>query len=292
MMVQARLDIDREVLRAQRKEMTEHAVYRALARGTRDSHNRHVLERMAQAELEEYHLWKAHTHEDTAPDPVTVFRYVTISRLLGMTFAIKLLERDSRQIRRAYDHLSASIPNGKTIMAARLEREKQLIGLINEDRLKYISAVVLGLNDALVELTAVLAGFTLALQDTMLIAVAGLITGIAAALSMGASVFLSTESEAGKLNPLRASVYTGLTYLLTVLFLIYPYLLLGTPIAALGLTVADAILLIAAFTYYSSVARDMPFASRFGRMAAISLGIAAITFGIGFTVRKLLNVNI
>lgn len=85
--------------------------------------------------------------------------------------------------------------------------------------------MVLGLNDALVELTGVLAGLTLALQNTRLVAMTGFITGIAASLSMSASEYLSAKSEEGPQDPLKASIYTGSAYVLTVLFLIFPYLL-------------------------------------------------------------------
>jgi len=53
--------------------------------------------------------------------------------------------------------------------------------LIEEKRLEYTGSIVLGLNDALVEMTGALAGLTLALQNTRLIALSGLVTGIAAA---------------------------------------------------------------------------------------------------------------
>jgi VIT1/CCC1 family predicted Fe2+/Mn2+ transporter len=56
--------------------------------------------------------------------------------------------------------------------------------MIEEERLEYVGAMILGLNDALVELSGSLAGFTLALQDSKLVAMVGMITGIAAALSM------------------------------------------------------------------------------------------------------------
>ena len=67
------------------------------------------------------------------------------------------------------------------------EHEAALIELIDEERLRYISSMVLGLNDALVELTGALAGFTFALGNTTTIAMAGFITGSAATLSMAAS---------------------------------------------------------------------------------------------------------
>jgi VIT1/CCC1 family predicted Fe2+/Mn2+ transporter len=160
------------------------------------------------------------------------------------------------------------------------------------EQLRYIGSVVLGLNDALVELTGILAGFTLALQNTRVIAVAGLITGIAAALSMAASVYLSTESEKSLLSPGRSAFYTGFAYLATVLFLVYPYLIFRNPFAGLALTILDAVLVITVFTYYSSVAQDTSFTGRFRKMAFVSLGVAALTFGIGFAVRKVFNISI
>ena len=67
--------------------------------------------------------------------------------------------------------------------------------MIREKQLDYVGSIVLGLNDALVELTGALAGLTLALQNTRLIAIAGLITAIAASFSMAASEYLSNKSD-------------------------------------------------------------------------------------------------
>ena len=46
--------------------------------------------------------------------------------------------------------------------------------MLDEERLRYIGSVVLGLNDALIELTGALAGLTLALQNTQLNLLLGL----------------------------------------------------------------------------------------------------------------------
>jgi len=45
------------------------------------------------------------------------------------------------------------------------------------------------------------------------------------------------------------------------------------------------ILIILIFTYYISVAKEIPFKKRFLEMALISLGIAAISFGIGVLIK-------
>ena len=152
--------------------------------------------------------------------------------------------------------------------------------------------MVLGINDALVEFTGSLAGFTLALQNTRLIAATGLIMGVAASLSMGASEYLSRKSEVSENNPLTAAVYTGGAYVVTVILLILPFLLMSDPLKAYAITLALAILIIVLFTFYTSVAKDLPFLKRFAEMAAISLGIAAISFVIGIFVRIYLNVEV
>jgi VIT1/CCC1 family predicted Fe2+/Mn2+ transporter len=143
-----------------------------------------------------------------------------------------------------------------------------------------------------VELTGVLAGLTLALQNTKLIALTGSITGIAAALSMGASEYLSTKSEQTIKNPLKASVYTGGTYLITVVLLVLPYLVLKNYYVCLGLTLAGAVLIIAVFNYYIAVAKDEPFRKRFLEMTGLSLCVAAFSFLIGFLIRTSLGIDI
>lgn len=158
--------------------------------------------------------------------------------------------------------------------------------MIDEERLRYASAIVLGLNGALVELTGALAGFTLAFQNARLIAMAGLITGIAAAMSMAASEYLSVRAE-GRKDFIKSSAYTGAAYILTVLFLIFPYLILNNLYLSLGITILNAIIVIFLFTFYISVAKELSFRKRFFEMALISLGITAITFGIGFLIKAL-----
>jgi VIT1/CCC1 family predicted Fe2+/Mn2+ transporter len=57
-------------------------------------------------------------------------------------------------------------------------------------------------------------------------------------------------------------------------------------------TLLGAVLVIFLFTFYISVAKDLPFWRRFGEMLLISLGIAAISFIIGVLIRTVLHVNV
>jgi VIT1/CCC1 family predicted Fe2+/Mn2+ transporter len=210
-----------------------------------------------------------------------------------MTFAIKLMEGVEQGAQAGDEALLLAIPELPAMLANEANHERELIALIDEERLKYVGSVVLGLNDALVEFTGTLAGLTFAIQNSQIIAVAGLITGVAASLSMAASEYLSQRSEGTtSTDPKKAAVYTGMTYIVTVALLILPFLILQSPYIALLFTLIGAVLVIFVFTFYISVAKDLSFWKRFAEMAAISLGIAAISFVIGLLIRVLLNVTV
>jgi VIT1/CCC1 family predicted Fe2+/Mn2+ transporter len=290
------VDISKEIreklLVYQKNEITEHHIYMRLARTVKSPENRRILEEIASDELRHYQYWRTHTQQDVKPDKLEIWKYYLISRIFGFTFGVKLMERGEESAQDNYEQLRKLIQEADAIRRDEEEHENALLELLDEELLRYTGSIVLGLNDALVELTGALAGFTLALQDTRLIALTGSITGIAAALSMAASEYLSTKSEGTARDPMKASIYTGGAYVVTVLVLILPYLILENFYVCLGCALAAAILIIAFFTYYISVAKDMPFRRRFLEMSGVSLGVAALSFFIGFIVRSFWGVNI
>lgn len=284
--------IKNSLLAAQKNEITEYHIYNKLAEAIKDFHNKEILAHIARDEMKHYNFWKEYTKQDVKPSNYKIKKYFLIARLFGLTFGIKLMENGEKIAQVNYDKIAKSLPETQSIKADEEKHENQLIELIDEQKLKYIGSVVLGLNDALVELTGALAGLTLAFQNARIIAMAGLITGVAASFSMGASEYLSTKTEESTKSPLRASVYTGATYILTVIFLILPYLLLENPFLSLGLTIIIAIIVIFIFNFYISVAKDISFKKRFAEMSLISLGIAALSFGIGFLVRYFFDIDV
>jgi VIT1/CCC1 family predicted Fe2+/Mn2+ transporter len=290
------MDVSRELreqlLIYQKNEVTEHHIYQRLAGVIESPENRQVLEKIADDELRHYRAWRRYTQQDVEPDRPKVWWYYLVSRIFGFTFGIKLMEGGEEDAQNSYEQLREAIPEAEAIIREENDHENALIELLDEERLRYVGSIVLGLNDALVELTGALAGLTLALQDTKMIALTGLITGIAAALSMGASEYLSTKSEETVKNPVRASIYTGGAYILTVFVLILPYLILGNFYVCLGCTLAAAVLIIAFFNYYTSVAQDVPFKGRFLEMTGLSLGVAALSFLVGFILRTFLGVDV
>ena len=280
------------ILGFQRSEITEYYIYRALASLARTENNRSVLKRLSEEELRHYHIWHRYSGKKVRPDIVKQWFYVAIAAVFGVTFGIKLMERGESDAQVSYAKVSKVVPEAGDIQKEEAEHENELSNMIDEEKLAYMGSMVLGLNDALVEFTGALAGFTFALRHSRLIAMTGLIMGLSASLSMAASEYLSTKTEADKKNPLKASLYTGVAYVFTVIILVSPYFLLHNCYFSLFLTLGLAVLLIVAFTFYFSVVKDIPFGRRFMEMFMISIGVACVSFLIGLAVRNVLHVDV
>ena len=285
-------EMQRRLLGYQRNEITEYHIYRQLARIQKSPENRKILERIADDEKRHYNQWKRYTGEDAQVNWSKVRKYYWITRILGLSFGTRLMERGEVGAQKEYADLYAEIDQAKAIAEDESDHENALLGMLDEERLRYVGSVVLGLNDALVELTGALAGLTLALQNTQLIALTGSITGIAAALSMAASEYLATKTEGGSQQPLKAALYTGTSYVVTVILLIIPYLLVSNYFVSLACTLTIAVLIIAVFNFYTSVAMNQPFKKRFAEMAILSLGVAGLSFLVGLGLRVVLGVEV
>jgi len=284
--------IRRQVLGFQQTEITEHHIYKRLAQKVKSPENAKIIEQIAEDELRHYNGWKNYTNQDIEPRWFYVWFYYLISVAFGFTFGIKLMERGEENAQANYAGISNAIPEALKFQHDEDVHEEQLINMLDEERLRYAGSIVLGLNDALVELTGALAGLTLALQDVKLIALSGLITGIAASMSMAASEYLSTRSEETSKQPVRAAIYTGIAYIITVALLVLPYLLFANYILDLIITLTTAVAIIAVFNYYISVAKDESFRARFTEMAGLSLGVALFSFVIGYFIRQWLGIEV
>ncbi len=283
-----------EIIRKmQQSELTESVIYEKIAAFAKGEENKQTLLRLAREEKAHYEIWKKYTGEELKPQRGKVLKYTFLAWTLGFTFAVKLMERGEENAQSEYELLAKEVEESVIIKQQEEEHEQALLGMLDEERLQYVGSMVLGLNDALVELTGSLAGFAFALQNNRLIALSGLIVGISATFSMASSEFLAARSE-GRGDALKSCSYTGIAYLLTVVLLIAPYLLFGSTqyIPALICMLAVVVLIIAGFTYYTSVAQDQPFKRRFLEMALISIGVAVLSFVVGVLAKKFLGVDL
>lgn len=278
------------LISVQRNEITEHFIYKRLAEGCKDQKNAEILYTISEQEKQHAAFWKEKTNLKVKPNRWKITYTVFLARLLGLSFVLKQMEKREGTGSKLYNELSSIIPETKIFAEEESIHEQQLLTMLDEERLQYVGSIVLGLNDALVELTGALAGFTLTLGTTRTISLAGLVTGISAALSMAASDYLSTKAEGNK-KAKKSAAYTGIAYFFTVIFLILPFLLLSSRFFALSLTLLLAVLIIFFFNYYISVAKELEFKSRFFEMCSISLGVAAFSFFIGYILNSILGVN-
>ena len=277
----------------QQSELTESVIYEKIAAFAGGEENRATLLRLAAEEKGHYEIWKRYTGIEMKPEMGKVLKYTFLARTLGFTFAVKLMEKGEGNAQEEYALLADEVAESIVIRKQEEEHEGALLEMLDEERLQYVGSMVLGLNDALVELTGSLAGFVFALQNNRLIALSGLIVGISATFSMASSEFLAARSE-GRSDALKSCSYTGIAYLHTVVALIAPYLLLpaGSYIPALICMLAVVILIIGGFTYYTSVAQDRPFKSRFLEMAGISITVAVVSFIVGILAKQFLGVDL
>lgn len=284
-----------ELQKAQQDELVGEQVYGKLAQLVKDSHNSKILAKISQDEGKHARMFQKYTKMDLKPDKWRVFFYVSISRVFGLTFGIKLQEKAEEEAQKFYRLMANPIPELKEIIEDEEKHEAELISMIKEEKLSYMGSIVLGLNDALVELTGALAGFTLSIQNSRIIALLGLITGISASLSMAASEYLSTKAEPDPEEHKRAkrsALYTGIAYIFTVIALVIPYFISRNYLVSLSMTIIVALAIIFVFNYYISVVNDYNFKKRFLEMASISIGVAALSFLIGYLVKTFLGFEI
>lgn len=285
-------EVDRLVLKAQKNEITEYQIYSKLSEKI-NGRNKKILCEIAKDELKHYDKWKKISKRDVKPNLLRVYWYVFISSILGITFGLKLMERCERFAKEAHKKSDLNKKLTNYLAKEEYKHEKKLLNLIREERVEYAGSIVLGLNDALVELTGALSGLTFALQNGKIIAITGFIMGVAASMSMAASGYLSSREDGNReKNPRKSAIYTGVAYIVTVLFLISPYLLLDNVYLSLGVMLFVAILIIAFYTFYISTAKELKFGRRFLEMAIISLSVAIISFLIGLVIRKVFMVEI
>ena len=277
----------------QKDEVTASKLYYVLAGKIKDEKNKEIMLKMAQEENAHSLIWKQYTKQDIKPNLFKVFFYSIVNYLLGYTFVIKLLEANEYDGISSMESVKDDFPEIEHIIAQEKAHEKYLIDMLDEERLNYTGAMVLGLNDALVELTGAIAGLTFVLMNTKLIAMSGVITGIAATLSMASSNYLAERAN-GNSNAIKASIYTGIAYLITVVFLTLPYLLLPNNmyVAALLSMIAIVVTLIYSFSFYIATVKSEKVMPRFLEMAGISLSVALISFLIGLLAKFCFGIEV
>jgi vacuolar iron transporter family protein len=288
-----------------RDELLDHLTYDALARRQGDTQNQELLKRFADQEREHFEFWARLAGERPASfktPQARLFGLLLLSRLLGFAFTIRQLERGEEETLARYEQILAEGLLGaadavrlREILDEERAHEREVERRLSDERVAYLGSAVLGLNDALIELTGGLTGLVSSISDPLVIGFSGLVVGVAASMSMAASNFLSVGiSEAaggGERRPAKSALYTGVAYLIVVLALVAPFFVTERRVALIIMWLV-AVAIIAGFSYYSSIVLEGSFRKLFLQMCALGIGVAIITFAIGRIISASLGISV
>lgn len=263
-------------------------VLRVIKSKVRNKDNQIIMEKIMQIKAHQISLLNINNHKLKA-NIIIINIYVFMSKIVGYTFIVRWLNKKStRKNLKINDEIIAKEVQVNNKKCTDLGNQ-----IKDEDRLQYVGAIVLGLNDALVELTGTIAGLTFALVNTRLTALAGIVTGISAALSMAASNYLAERANNSQ-DAFKSSIYTGVAYSITVILMVTPYLIFPDTmyVYALLTMLAVVIFIIFIFNYYIYIAKGEPLIKNFVTMASLSLTVAFIAFIIGLLAKRFLGIDI
>jgi VIT1/CCC1 family predicted Fe2+/Mn2+ transporter len=280
-------------------EFTDYAVYRKLSQSGFEKNRefKRTLARLAKMEYNHYKFWTKYCEgEKIGASAFKANLIVFLRFILGVTFAVKYLERGEARVIKKYKGLSHRIPSKdmrafKQMIADEEEHEREFYEQFDEPHIKYISFIVLGLADALVEIAGIHAGSLGIYDSTELAGLAGIIAGAAASIAMASAAY--AQAKAGfKGSAAVSAVYTGISYFVTAVILATPYFLTKIMLDALGASLVLAVLLIAFISFYGSVISGTVFHKDFIEVTSIMLGATVALYILGLAIRQLTGITI
>jgi vacuolar iron transporter family protein len=282
-----------KALKQQQNEMDDFTIYSMLSLSDNNEANQTIFRKIAKEEQGHYTYLKTYTHQELKPRRYVVLFYLFLSKIVGISFTLKFLEGREEGAKEFYKELITIDSKAKEIYEQEVHHEIELIDMLHDKKLLYAGAIVLGMNDALVELTGTLSGIALAFDRSVVVGVTGLIMGIAASLSMAGSAYLESKENVGEnVNPLTYSLYTGVSYIVTTAILVAPFFIFEKISIAIVWMFVSALVAIFLYNFYISVAKDLSLWKRVREMSYITFGVALISFGIGYVVKHYFGIEI
>ena len=280
-------------------EYTDYVVYKKLSGLGFEKRHRFsgTLKRLATMEYGHYKFWSRYCPErKVTVSNLKVYFIIFIRLLLGVTFAVKFLERNEKNTINKYKAVSRQIPQRDRLqfnrmVADEVEHENRFAGQFDEPHIKYISFIVLGLADALVEIAGIHAGSLGIYDQTELAGLAGIIAGAAASIAMASAAYAQAKTGF-KGSASLSAVYTGASYFVTALILATPYFLTKMMVDALTASLALAVVLIAFISFYGSVISGAVFKKDFIEISSIMFGATVALYLIGLVIRYLTRISI
>lgn len=265
--------------------MRDAALYTSLAQRERTRALRDALNALADIAQERAQFWCTKSDialQQRALSSSTLLWYRVLRAVLGVTLTAKYIlgHKEARVAHYKEYCATCTVDEDYRSIEDFAERMHGVVADIEEARVAFFSNIVLGFNDALIELTGALVGFLFALRDPALVAVAGLVTGVSASLSMAASAYQQARHETGR-SPLMAALYTGVSYFAIAMVLVAPFVLIADQVIALVTMSILVCLMLMVISFYSAILLDRRYLSQLGEMSVFSVGVAIVAFLIG-----------
>jgi VIT1/CCC1 family predicted Fe2+/Mn2+ transporter len=248
-----------------------------------------VLLQLSATENEHYEFWRKYV-PDSEPklNRAKLYWVLFLRRVLGLTFASRFLDRHEQSVVKEYRSLAGLIPDPDRVafekmVADEQDHENEFAHKIESTAVRYISFIVLGLADSLVEISGIHAGSLGIYDKTEIAGLAGVVAGGAASIAMASAAFAQAK-QGFKGSARLSAVYTGVSYFISALFLATPYFLTQNMIYALSASLGLAVIQLALATYYSTVITNKPFLKDFLEILVILLGATAALYFFGYVV--------
>ncbi len=280
-------------------EYTDYLVYKRLAESgrTKDPKLRAILTKLSSAEYKHYEFWSKYSPEiKVRPSMSTIYLTLFLRFIFGITFATKYLEKHEDDVVKRYKSVGHMIPESDKagfdeMVADEVEHEEAFLTETEGKYIKYISFVVLGLADAIVEISGIHAGSLGIYNRTELAGLAGIVAGAAASIAMASAAYAQAKQGFQGSASISAS-FTGISYFVSAIILATPYFLTKVMSIALGTSFTLAILIIAFISYYNSIISNSHFLRDFSELAGITLGATAALFVFGLVIRSIFGITI
>jgi VIT1/CCC1 family predicted Fe2+/Mn2+ transporter len=277
-------------------EFREYLTYSWLARVERNPDRRRILESLAAQERGHYEFWAR--KEPVRPGRMVYFEaalLVLLRMIFGITFVGKLMERGEREIVEEYSDAAARMSGEdrrtlESIIEDERTHESEVLAQVDETIVKYMGALVLGLADAIIEITGAHAGTLGTTNDTLIAGVIGLIVGVSASISMASASYLQAKHETGK-SPATAAAVTGIGYMGAVALMSLPYFLTRAIYLAFASSISVGIMLALMLTFQGSVYSGTDFRREFVQTALLLLGTAALSYLLGYAIGGALGIR-
>lgn len=268
-------------------EFSDYILYGRLSK-TVDSEGEfaRTLVTLSETERKHFEFWKKYAPTaEPKLDRAKLYWILFLRKLFGLTFAARYLDRHESGVVGKYRSLAGLIPEEDRkafddMVADEVEHERAFEMSIESSAVQYISFVVLGLADALVEITGIHAGSLGIYDKTEIAGLAGVIAGAAASLAMASAAFAQAK-QGFKGSARLSALYTGVSYFITAIILATPYFLTSDMVLALSASLTLAVIIVTLTTYYSTVVANKPFFKDYVEILLILFAVTVALYAFG-----------